>query len=64
MTTPSEATVEHELDDVDMSHYTDEMWFNELFEYLTLVGANEKQALSEIKNRFGLTPNHGQLELI
>jgi len=34
----------HELKDIDMSHYTKQMWFDEIKVYLVdVMGMNEKQ---------------------
>ena len=43
----------HELKEVDMSDYTNEMWFVELKKYLVdVMGMNEKQLKQEFDKRF------------
>lgn len=44
---------EHDLQDVDMSHYTNEMWATEIYEYLTATGATHTRATKELE-RLGL----------
>ena len=43
----------HEMSNVDMSDYTNEMWFNELRAYLTdVIGMNKAQIKAEFDKRF------------
>ena len=43
----------HELKDVDMSHYTKQMWFDEIKAYLVdVMGMNEQQVKNEFDTRF------------
>jgi len=43
----------HEMVDVDMTGYTNEMWFNELKKYLVnVMGMNDKQLKQEFDKRF------------
>lgn len=42
-----------EIKNVDMSHYTKEMWFDEIKDYLKdVIGMNEKQVKIEFYKRF------------
>ena len=43
----------HEIEDVDMSDYTNEQWFDELQAYLTdVMGMNKAQLKAEFDKRF------------
>ena len=43
----------HEIKDIDMSHYTDEMYFDEIKEYLIKVfGMTENMVAYEIEKHF------------
>jgi len=33
----SELEVKHELETIDMSHYTNQRWYDEMYKYLTLI---------------------------
>lgn len=58
-----ELEVKHELKDIDMSHYTKQMWFDEIKVYLVdVMGMNEKQVKNEFDTRFADLLNRG-LEL-
>ena len=50
MNTDSETELEikHDIKDVDMSDYTNEQWFNEIYDYLELIMT--PAALSLLKN--------------
>ena len=53
----------HELKDIDMSHYTKQMWFDEIKAYLVdVMGMNEAQVKIEFDTRFADLLNRG-LEL-
>jgi len=55
--------IKHEIKDVDMSHYTKQMWFDEIKAYLVeVMGMNEKQVKIEFDTRFSELLNRG-LEL-
>ena len=55
--------IKHEIKDVDMSHYTKQMWFDEIKVYLVdIMGMNEKQVKIEFDTRFSELLNRG-LEL-
>jgi len=48
-----ELTVKHDIKDIDMSHYTKQMWFDEIKVYLVdVMGMNEKQVKIEFDTRF------------
>ena len=48
-----ELKVKHDIKDVDMSDYTNEMWFIELKKYLVdVLSMNEKQLKQEFDKRF------------
>jgi len=48
-----EAEIKHEGKDVDMSHYTKQMWFDEIKAYLVdVMGMNESQVKNEFDTRF------------
>ena len=43
----------HEIKDIDMSHYTKQMWFDEIKVYLVeVMGMNKKQVKKEFDTRF------------
>lgn len=45
--------IKHELKVVDMSHYTNQMWFDKIDAYLTdVMGMNKEQRKKEFDNRF------------
>jgi len=45
--------IKHDIKDIDMSHYTDEMYFDEIKEYLIKVfGMNENMVAYEIEKHF------------
>lgn len=49
-----ELEVKHELKVVDMSHYTKQMWFDEMDAWLTdVMGINKEQRKKEFDARFG-----------
>ncbi len=53
----------HELKDIDTSHYTKQMWFDEIKDYLiNVMGMNEDQVKKEFDTRFADLLNRG-LEL-
>ena len=44
---------QHQLQDVDMNHYTKQMWLDEIKTYLVdVMGMNEKQVKAEFDTRF------------
>ena len=44
---------EHDLIDIDMSHYTPQMWFDEIHHWLvSVMGMNQKQVKAEFDKRF------------
>ena len=50
----------HEMENVNMSHYTKQMWFDEIKEYLTdVMGMNDKQVKIEFDTRFPELLNRG-----
>jgi len=43
----------HDLKDIDMSHYTKQMWFDEIKVYLVeVMGMNKKQVKKEFDSNF------------
>ena len=43
----------HDMQDINMSHYTKQMWFDEIKVYLVdVMGMNEKQVKKEFDTRF------------
>ena len=43
----------HEMTDIDMGHYTKQMWFDEIYDYLVdVMGMNEAQVKKEFDTRF------------
>lgn len=60
---PEDFEDKHDLQTVDMSHYTKEMWFDEIKVYLVdVMGMNESQVKIEFDTRFADLLNRG-LEL-
>ena len=58
-----ELEIKHELKTLDMSHYTKQMWFDEIKVYLVdVMGMNENQVKNEFDTRFADLLNRG-LEL-
>ena len=58
-----ELEVKHDIKDIDMSHYTKQMWFDEIKDYLiNVMGMNESQVKKEFDTRFSDLLNRG-LEL-
>lgn len=50
----------HEITNVDMSHYTKQMWFDEIKDYLiNVMGMNEAQVKKEFDTRFSDLLNRG-----
>ena len=48
-----ELEIKHDLVDIDMSHYTKQMWFDEIKDYLVnVMGMNESQVKKEFDTRF------------
>jgi len=49
----AELVIKHDIKDIDMSHYTDEMYFDEIKEYLIKVfGMTENMVAYEIEKHF------------
>ena len=50
----------HEMQNVNMKHYTNQMWFDEIKVYLTdVMGMNEQQVKIEFDTRFPELLNQG-----
>jgi hypothetical protein len=48
-----ELEVKHEIKDINMTHYTKQMWFDEIKDYLVnVMGMNESQVKKEFDTRF------------
>ena len=46
-------TVKHDIKDIDMSHYTKQMWFDEIKAYLVdVIGMNDKQVKQHFDKNF------------
>ena len=55
-----ELEVKHDIKDIDMSHYTKQMWFDEIKDYLiNVIGMNESQVKKEFDTRFSDLLNRG-----
>ena len=55
-----ELEVKHDIKDIDMSHYTKQMWFDEIKDYLiNVMGMNESQVKKEFDTRFSDLLNRG-----
>lgn len=49
----SDLDIEHDIQDVDMSHYTKQMWFYEIKVYLVdVMGMNKKQVKQHFDKNF------------
>jgi len=55
-----ELEIKHELKTIDMSHYTKQMWFDEIKVYLVdVMGMDESQVKIEFDTRFADLLNRG-----
>ena len=45
--------IKHELETIDMSHYTNQRWYDEMTDYLVnVMSMNKKQVKAEFDKRF------------
>ena len=48
-----EEAAKHELETIDMSHYTNQRWYDEMTDYLVnVMSMNKKQVKAEFDRRF------------
>ncbi len=49
----TELEIKHELETIDMSHYTNQRWYDEMTDYLVnVMSMNKKQVKAEFDRRF------------